>query len=38
MGGDETPDKDGKRRLTAIQDNTLREGVRKWLLEIEEAL
>jgi hypothetical protein len=38
IGGDETTDKDGKRRPTAIQDNTLREGVRKWLLNIEEAL
>ncbi|EED21982.1 conserved hypothetical protein [Talaromyces stipitatus ATCC 10500] len=38
MGGDDSTDKDGKRRSTVIQDNTLREGVRKWLLDIEEAL
>lgn len=38
MAGDESIDKDGKRRPTTIQDNTLREGVRKWLLDIEEAL
>jgi hypothetical protein len=37
-GGDEYNNKDGKRRATVIQDNTLREGVRKWLFDIEEAL
>ncbi|OKL60917.1 hypothetical protein UA08_03565 [Talaromyces atroroseus] len=38
VGGDYSIDKDGRRRTTIIQDNTLREGVRKWLLDIEEAL
>lgn len=33
---EDSTDKYGKRRT--VQDNTLREGVRKWLLDIEEAL
>jgi hypothetical protein len=37
--GLDTPasERDGKRRTAPI-DNTLREGVRKWLLDVEEAL
>jgi Folliculin-interacting protein N-terminus len=38
VGGDDSTDKDGRRRNTIIQDNALREGVRKWLLDVEEAL